>query len=168
MDFDLSVRYMKNSLRVDSEEMKAIQACAAENKIVVCLGYSELLGGSTYVGQCTIDSDGKLLMNRRKLKPFHIERSVFGDGDGPSLENVSETTVGRVGQLSCGASSVSQKNGIRADLVKEHFNPLLNFNTFSQGEQIHVAAWPPVMPHPGGPAPYSMSGEGQCVHLAHL
>jgi hypothetical protein len=102
MDFDLSVRYTKNSLRVDSEEMKAIQACAAENKIVVCLGYSELFGNSTYVGQCTIDSDGKLLMTRRKLKPFHVERSVFGDGDGPSLENVVDTGVGRVGQLSCG------------------------------------------------------------------
>ena len=102
MDFELSVQYTKNSLRLDSKEMKTLQECAAENSIVVCLGYSELKGDSTYVGQCTINNDGKLLMTRRKMKPFHVERSVFGDGDGPSLQNVVDTSAGQVGQLSCG------------------------------------------------------------------
>ena len=41
-------------------------------------------------------------MNRRKLKPFHIERTAFGDGDGKSLEDVVPTGVDGVGQLSCG------------------------------------------------------------------
>lgn len=109
MDFALSIEYKKNSLQVDSDEMRRIQACAAENNIVVCLGYSELKGQSIYIGQCTINSDGKLLMSRRKLKPFHLERSIFGDGDGPSLENVKQTTVGNVGQLSCGVSSKRER-----------------------------------------------------------
>ena len=102
MDFNMSINYTKNSLVVGSEEMKQIQSCAAENEIVVCLGYSELRGNSTYMAQCTIDSDGKLLMTRRKLKPFHLERTVFGDGDGASLNNVVSTSAGKVGQLSCG------------------------------------------------------------------
>ncbi|KAK2483516.1 hypothetical protein H9L39_05308 [Fusarium oxysporum f. sp. albedinis] len=41
----------------------------------------------------------------------------------------------------------------------EHFNPLINFNTFFQGEQIHCAAWPCVPVYSGGPEPYSMSDE---------
>ncbi|CAG1999941.1 unnamed protein product [Fusarium graminearum] len=143
MDLEMSVKYIKNSMRVDSEEMQAIQSCAAENNIVVCVGFSESCGGSVYIAQCTIDSNGEILMTRRKLKPFHIERTLFGDGGGKSLDNVASTTVGRVGQLSCG----------------EHFNPLLNFNTFSQGEDIHCAAWPCVPTHLGGPEPYSMSDE---------
>ncbi|CEI60150.1 Arylacetonitrilase [Fusarium venenatum] len=143
MDLEMSVNYIKNSLRVDSEEMQAIKSCAAQNNIVVCVGFSELCGGSVYIAQCTIDSNGELLMTRRKLKPFHIERTMFGDGHGQSLNNVASTTVGRVGQLSCG----------------EHFNPLLNFSTFSQGEDIHCAAWPCVPTHSGGPEPYSMSDE---------
>jgi len=104
MDFDCSVAYIKNSLAIDSDEMRTIQKCAAENEIVVSLGFSERDGHSTYIAQCIINSDGQLLMHRRKLKPFHMERTVFGDGDGPSLENVVQTSAGRVGQLSCGVS----------------------------------------------------------------
>ncbi|KAJ3536387.1 hypothetical protein NM208_g6738 [Fusarium decemcellulare] len=143
MDLEMTVKYIKNSLAIDSSEMEELRACAAENKIVVCLGFSEPSGNSIYIAQCTINSDGELLMTRRKLKPFHIERTIFGDGHGPSLNNVVETTAGKVGQLSCG----------------EHFNPLINFNTSSQGEQIHCSVWPCVPTHSGGPEPYSMSDE---------
>src|ERR1700761_2707845 len=67
------------------------------------------------------------------------------------------------------AGYVSLVAGQHRSLIwrQEHFSPLINFNTFSQGEQIHVAAWPTVMPHPGGPAPYSMSGEGKWSLLRH-
>ena len=143
MDFATSTHYTKNSLVLDSDEMKRLQKCAKENNIVVCLGYSELRGKSIYIGQCTIDSTGELVMTRRKLKPVHLERTLFGDGHGPSLNNVATTSVGQVGQLSCG----------------DHYNPLLTMNGAVQGEEIHVSAWPPAVPFPGAPAPYSMSAE---------
>ncbi|KAF5637091.1 aliphatic nitrilase [Fusarium sp. NRRL 25303] len=143
MDLEMVVKFTKNSLKIDSSEMQDIKSCAVDNNIVVCLGFSERSGDSLYVAQCIINSDGEVVMTRRKLKPFHVERTIFGDGHGPSLDNVALTSVGRVGQLSCG----------------EHFNPLINFNTFSQGEQIHCAAWPCVPTHSGGPEPYSMSDE---------
>ncbi|KAI7767216.1 hypothetical protein LZL87_009618 [Fusarium oxysporum] len=149
MDFEMVVKYTKNSLNIDSSEMQDIKCCAAESNIIVCLGFSERSGDSLYIAQCIIDSDGEVLMTRRKLKPFHIERTIFGDGHGPSLDNVALTSVGRVGQLSCG----------------EHFNPLINFNTYSQGEQIHCAAWPCVPVHSGGPEPYSMSDEGPSIDM---
>ncbi|KLO82530.1 aliphatic nitrilase [Fusarium fujikuroi] len=143
MDLEMVVKYTKNSLKIDSSEMQDIKSCAVDNNMVVCLGFSERSGDSLYVAQCIINSNGKVAMTRRKLKPFHVERTIFGDGHGPSLDNVALTSVGRVGQLSCG----------------EHFNPLINFNTFSQGEQIHCAAWPCVPAHSGGPEPFSMSDE---------
>jgi predicted amidohydrolase len=102
MDPALMTRYITNSLTLDSDEMREICACAAENNIGVCLGYSERRGSSLYIGQCTINSDGEIVTARRKLKPVHMEKTVFGDGDGPSLENVADTAVGRVGVLSCG------------------------------------------------------------------
>ncbi|KAL2823740.1 carbon-nitrogen hydrolase, partial [Aspergillus pseudoustus] len=97
IDPPLTLRYITNSLTTDSDEMRELQACAAENHIVVSLGYSERRGSSLYIGQCTINSDGELLTARRKLKPVHMEKTVFGDGDGPSLDNVAATAVGRVG-----------------------------------------------------------------------
>jgi hypothetical protein len=39
------------------------------------------------------------------------------------------------------------------------------FNTYSQGEEIHYAAWPPVTPFHDGHTPYSMSGEGKKLSM---
>jgi len=141
----LSTRYIKNSLVVDSKEMRTIQDCAAKHGIVVSLGFSENDNNSLYIAQAIIDSDGKLLMTRRKLKATHMERTIFGDASGNSLMNVVTTGIGRrVGALSCW----------------EHTQPLLKYHTLHQREEIHCAAWPPIVPHQGGPDLWSMSKEG--------
>jgi nitrilase len=114
--------------------MASICACAKENSIVVVLGFSENSHNSLYIAQNVISATGEILMHRRKLKPTHMERTVFGDASGGSLDNVVEAgSIGRVGSLSCW----------------EHTQPLLKYHTMSQREDIHVAAWPPLFPHSG-------------------
>jgi nitrilase len=105
LDPALSIQYIKNSLKVDSEEMQTIQDCAAKHGIVVSLGFSENVNNSLYIAQAIIDSDGKLLMKRRKIKATHMERTIFGDASGSSLLNVVPTSIGkRVGALACWVS----------------------------------------------------------------
>ena len=149
LDPALSTRYIQNSLAVDSSEMRTIQSCAKENNIVVALGFSENDNNSVYIAQAIVDSDGKLLMHRRKLKPTHMERTIFGDASGNSLMNVVGTKIRkRVGSLACW----------------EHCQPLLKYHTATQREDIHVAGWPPLSPH-AGPELWSMSKEGMlCPH----
>jgi aliphatic nitrilase len=118
-------RYHENCLVVGSAEMDAIRAAAAKNNINVVLGYSEREAGSLYMAQALIDNDGRLVFARRKLKPTHVERTVFGEGDGSDFQ-VADTSVGRVGALCCW----------------EHFQPLSKFAMYSMHEQVHVAAWP--------------------------
>ncbi|KAG9552513.1 carbon-nitrogen hydrolase, partial [Aureobasidium melanogenum] len=150
LDPMLSTKYIQNSLAVDSDEMREIQDCAARNKIVVSLGFSENDNNSLYIAQALIDVDGKMLMHRRKLKATHMERTIFGDASGDSLSNVATTSIGkRVGTLACW----------------EHAQPLLKYNTISQKEEIHCAAWPPIVPHDNGPGLWSMSKEGENVTL---
>ncbi|KAI1609557.1 aliphatic nitrilase [Exophiala viscosa] len=145
----LATKYIQNSLAVDSEEMRTIQACAAKNKVVVALGFSENDHNSVYISQAIIDSDGKLLMKRRKLKPTHMERTIFGDASGDSLTNVVPTSAGkRLGSLACW----------------EHVQPLLKYHTATQREDIHAGGWPPLSPH-AGPELWSMSAEG-CLNLS--
>lgn len=153
VDFNMMTRYLKNSLKVDSPEMRKICDCAAENNIAVVLGFSENLNNSLYIAQATISATGDLKMLRRKLKATHLERTVFGDAGGSSLNNVVELNLGdgqdedslrKVGAMSCW----------------EHIQPLLKYHTYLQGEEIHVAAWPPLDPHPGGDALWGMSREG--------
>ena len=102
-----------------------IRQAAKRNNIVVVLGLSERDGGSLYIAQWIIGPDGETVAQRRKLKPTHVERSVFGEGDGSDLA-VHELDIGRVGALCCW----------------EHLQPLSKYAMYSQNEQVHIAAWP--------------------------
>lgn len=69
-------------------------------------------------------------MRRRKMKPTHMERTMFGDASGECLAEVVDSPVGKVGSLACW----------------EHIQPLLEYHLMAQKEQIHVAAWPVLDP----------------------
>jgi aliphatic nitrilase len=118
-------RYFDNAMTATGAEMQAIQAAAREHAIHVVFGYVERAGGSLYMGQAIIDEAGNRLAARRKLRPTHVERTVFGEGDGSDLK-VHDTAIGRLGALNCW----------------EHIQPLVKQAMFSQHEQVHVASWP--------------------------
>ena len=89
------------------------------------LRLSERDGGSLYIAQWIIGPDGETVAKRRKLKPTHAERTVFGEGDGSHLA-VHDLDIGRLGALCCW----------------EHLQPLSKYAMYAQNEQVHVAAWP--------------------------
>ncbi|KAK8115846.1 hypothetical protein PG984_012348 [Apiospora sp. TS-2023a] len=149
VDPEMIVTYTRNSLPIASAQMDRIRACAAQHQIVVVLGFSENRHDSLYISQAVIDADGKLLSTRSKMKASHMERTVFGDASAECLSGVTETAVGRVGALNCW----------------EHCQPLLKYHTYSQREQIHIAAWPPMQGYKGPETLWSYSLEG-CENLS--
>lgn len=118
-------RYHANSPTVDGKHITAIRQAARRTGVTVALGYSEKDYGSLYMSQTLIAADGSVAMHRRKLKPTHVERSLFGEGDGSDLK-VVDTPLGRIGALNCW----------------EHLQPLNKYAMYAQHEQVHVAAWP--------------------------
>lgn len=151
-------QYHENCLVKGSDEFKRLAKAAADNDIYLSFGASEREHGSLYIAQFLIDNKGQLLQARRKLKPTHMERTIFGDGDGSDL-NVVETELGRVGQLACW----------------EHLQPLSKYALFSMHEQVHIGAWPSFSCYPdayalghevncGASRQYAV--EGQCFFLA--
>lgn len=158
VDVELQTRYIYNSLPAQSEAMDLVKAAAKEHSVAVVIGFSEQSPShSVYISQAIISPAGEVLMHRRKTKPTHMERTIFGDGSGGDLNNVVEVDFGaehgkvRVGCLACW----------------EHTQPLLKYHTISQGEAIHVAMWPPVAPTTGvdDPGLWSMTAEG-CQNLS--
>jgi cyanide hydratase len=119
-------KYRENSLPVDSEEMRRIRRAARDNQIYVSLGFSEIDHATCYLAQTLIDPEGNIINHRRKIKPTHVEKLVYGDGSGDTFKSVTETELGRLGQLNCW----------------ENMNPFLKALNVSEGEQIHIAAWP--------------------------
>jgi predicted amidohydrolase len=118
-------RYIDNALTLDGPHYARLQTAARNAGIMVAMGFSERQNSSLFLGQALIGADGTLLQHRRKLKPTHVERTVFGEGYGIDLD-VVDTPLGRVGQLCCW----------------EHIQPLSKYAMYSQNEQIHIAAWP--------------------------
>src|SRR6476469_9635926 len=118
-------RYFDNSLSYDSPLAQKI-ADAARDKITVVLGLSERDGGSLYISQWLIGPDGETIAKRRKLRPTHVERTVFGEGDGSHIAVHDRTDLGKIGALCCW----------------EHVQPLTKYAMYAQNEQVHVAAWP--------------------------
>lgn len=118
-------RYHENSMELRSPEMRRLQAIARKYEVTLVMGYSERDGGSRYMSQAIIGENGDILLNRRKLKPTHVERTIFGEGDGSDLV-VVDAAFGRLGALNCW----------------EHIQPLVKMSLYAQREEVHVAAWP--------------------------
>lgn len=119
-------RYFDNSLSYDSPQAERIKAAVARSGITAVIGLSERSGGSLYLAQWLIGPSGETIAQRRKLRPTHCERTVFGDGDGSDLAVHDRLDIGRVGALCCW----------------EHLQPLSKYAMYAQNEQVHIAAWP--------------------------
>lgn len=118
-------KYHANSLVYGSSQASRLSDAAKKHDIHVVMGVSEKYNGSIYMGQWFIDNHGETIATRRKLKPTHVERSIFGEGDGSDLK-VYDTTLGKIGGLNCW----------------EHLQPLTKYAMYAQSEQVHIAAWP--------------------------
>ncbi|CAK7232021.1 hypothetical protein SCUCBS95973_008121 [Sporothrix curviconia] len=124
--------YFRNSLEKESPEMERICAAVREAGVFIVLGYSEHYRGSLYIGQSFIDPTGTIVHHRRKIKPTHVERGYWGDGQAESLKGVVETKFGKVSGLNCW----------------EHTQTLLRYYQYSQDKDIHVASWPLIWDQP--------------------
>lgn len=152
-------RYHASSLVLGSAQAEKLHQAARSHGIHVVMGCSERDRGSLYLSQLLIDDRGRTIAIRRKLKPTHVERTVFGEGAGSDLA-VHDTALGQLGALCCW----------------EHLQPLTKYAMYSLGEQIHVASWPSFSLYRGlayalGPelntaASQLYAAEGQCFVLA--
>lgn len=121
----LFFEFFANSIIVGGEDTKRIGAAAAQAGAYVVLGITERDGGTLYNTLLYFDDRGQIIGRHRKLQPTHVERTVWGRGDGAGLK-VHPTPHGRIGGLICW----------------EHTMDLARYALISQREEIHIAAWP--------------------------
>ncbi len=114
-----------NSVEIPGPTTDRLCEAARKAGSYVVMGLNERSGGSLYITQLIIGPDGEMLGRHRKLKPTHVERTIYGQGDGSDLK-VFDTAVGKLGALNCW----------------EHLQPLMRYAMFSLGEQVHVSSWP--------------------------
>jgi aliphatic nitrilase len=125
-------RLAAGTLRCPGPELERIGRVARRCQVFVSLGFNEGTAdsvGCIWNANVLIGDDGTILNHHRKLVPTFYEKLTWANGDGAGLR-VSDTRLGRIGMLICG----------------ENTNPLARFALMAQGEQVHVASYPPVWP----------------------
>ncbi|WP_323011804.1 carbon-nitrogen hydrolase family protein [Castellaniella sp.] len=141
-----------NSVEVGGPETDRLCEAARKAGINVVMGMNErdtrFSRGTLYNSLLYISDQGTILGVRRKLKPTHGERIIWGEGDGSSLQ-AYDTTAGRVGGSICW----------------EHWMPLNRFTMHALGEQIHVAVFPDIAEH-NMIASRHYAFEGRCFVIA--
>lgn len=129
---DYYKRLFENSVIVPSPQTRKLGEIARANEIFLSVGCTEKSDysmGQMWCTQLLFDKKGKLINHRRKLMGTWAEMMVWAPGDGADLRPV-HTEIGKIGTLICG----------------ENTNTLARFALLAQGEQIHIATYPPAWP----------------------
>lgn len=126
---EIHAHYLRNSISLESGDLKRICELAKTNQIAIYLGIIERPidrgGHSIYCSLVYIDITGEIKSVHRKLQPTYDERLTWaqGDGNGLQVHPLKEFTVGG---LNCW----------------ENWMPLARTALYGLGETLHVAVWP--------------------------
>lgn len=118
----------EQSVEIPSPAVDALCEAAARNGIVVVMGLTERVPGSTgtlYNTQLFIDSSGEILGKHQKLVATMTERMVHSPGRAETQHTIG-SSLGEVSGLVCGENS----------------NPLALAMIASNYPVVHVASWP--------------------------
>lgn len=148
-------RLFDNALEIPSPQFEKIAGIARENKVFLSVGVTEKAPysmGTMWNSNLLFDRMGRLVNHRRKLVPTWAEKLTWANGDAAGLEP-ARTEIGRIGVLICG----------------ENTNPLARYAMLAQGEQIHIATYPPAFPfkRPGASNNYDLTEAIRIRSAAH-
>jgi nitrilase len=153
-------RLVDQAVVVPSHTTERIAAAAQDAGAYVIVGVDEREPQGTTVFNTLLyfGPDGRLLNKHRKLMPTGSERTVWGMGDGSTLD-VVPTNLGRVGGLICW----------------ENYMPLARFHLYAQGIEIWVAptlargdGWIATMRHIAREGRVWVVGVNPCVRVDQI
>jgi nitrilase/aliphatic nitrilase len=128
---------------------------ARRHRVHLSIGVTErsvVSMGALYNANLLFGPDGRLLNHRRKLVPTWAEKLTWANGVASELRP-APTALGRIGALICG----------------ENTNTLARYGLLAQGEQVHLATYPPAWPfqRPGAARGYDLTHAIEILSAAH-
>ncbi|WP_109436950.1 carbon-nitrogen hydrolase family protein [Aquimarina sp. AU119] len=145
----LYAEYAKNSIDLESEDLKRLEKLSKSNNIYLVIGATEKqdTNGTLYCSMLYISPYEGLLGVHRKIKPTGTERIIWGEAAGESLVTF-KTKIGKLGGLICW----------------ENYMPLARMSMYKKGVEIYIAPtadsreeWTSTMKH--------IALEGRCFVL---
>ena len=121
-DTRFTERLLANAVEIPSPTVERLGEAAREASAYVVMGVNELDGSTIYNSLLYFDPTGALVGRHRKLMPTGGERTIWGMGDGSTLD-VVRTPFGVVGGLLCW----------------ENYMPLARAAMYAKGVEIYLA-----------------------------
>ena len=120
-------RYLDQAVDVQAGDLTGVVETVSTAGVFTYLGIVEKASsrGSVYASLVAIHPEKGIVSVHRKLKPTYGERLMWADGDGAGLM-AHQWDGTKVSGLNCW----------------ENWMPLARTAMYSQGTQVHVAAWP--------------------------
>src|SRR5271154_6363615 len=148
-------RLFDNAVQVAGSQTRRLSEIAKRHRVVLSVGITEkgaISMGALWNTNLLFDKDGTLLNRHRKLVPTWAEKLTWANGDAAHLRP-EQTDIGRLGALICG----------------ENTNTLARFALLAQGEQVHIATYPPAWPvrRPGAKQNYNLTEAIRIRSAAH-
>ena len=146
---NLYSEYHKNSLDIESNDLKRLEKLAKSENVYLIIGITEKqnTNGSLYCSMLYISPTDGLLGVHRKIKPTGTERIIWSEAAGESLVTF-QTKIGKLGGLICW----------------ENYMPLARMSMYNKGVEIYIAPtadsreqWTATMQH--------IAMEGRCFVL---
>lgn len=152
---DLFRRMFLASILVPSPATGQLSEIARRHGVYLSVGVTERTDtsmGCLYNTNLLFGPSGELLNRHRKLVPTWAEKLTHSRGDASNLRPV-RTEIGSLGVLICG----------------ENTNPLARYALLAQGEQVHIATYPPAWPfrRPGPVQTYDLRRAIEIRSAAH-
>ena len=141
--------YSKNSIDLESNELKVLEDISKSNNTYLVLGVTEKhsTNGSLYCSMLYISPTHGLLGVHRKIKPTGTERIIWAEANGESLVTFN-TIIGKLGGLICW----------------ENYMPAARMAIYQKGVEVYIAPtadsrenWTATMKH--------IALEGRCFVL---
>jgi nitrilase len=147
-------RLFDNAVQVPGPHTRRMSEIAKRHGVFLSVGVTEkgsISMGAMWNTNLLFGRDGSLLNRHRKLVPTWAEKLTWANGDAAYLRPEA-TDIGRIGTLICG----------------ENTNTLARFALLAQGEQVHIATYPPAWPfhRPGSGAHNYNLGEAIRIRSA--
>jgi nitrilase len=148
-------RLYDNAIEVPGSHVDQLGDIARRHRVVLSVGITEKAAdsmGTMWNTNLLVDADGTLLNRHRKLVPTWAEKLTWANGDASNLR-VEQTDLAKLGMLICG----------------ENTNTLARFALLAQGEQVHIATYPPAWPvrRPGATRNYNLTDAIRIRSAAH-
>lgn len=115
-------RLYEESVAIPGPTVDRLAEAAREHGTYLAMGVNEVDGGTLYNTLLYLSPDGELVGRHRKLMPTGGERTIWGYGDGSTLD-VVRTDFGVVGGLICW----------------ENYMPLARTAMYAAGVEIYLA-----------------------------